>query len=240
VLKRVHDGEIGELVGGRCYWNQGILWKVPRQKGWTDLQYQMRNWYNFVWLCGDHIVEQHVHNIDVLNWAFRGHPTEALGMGYRTRTDVRPEYGHIYDFFAIDFTYPEGRHALSMCRQISGCDGGVSEALVGTKGTCNPAGSINGKPVLTKAQAKEAINPYVQEHTDLIASIRKGEPLNELKTVAESTLTAIMGRMSAYTGKRVTWEKALNTKENLMPEHLAWDMKLPEPPVPVPGKTPLV
>jgi predicted dehydrogenase len=237
-MKRVHDGAIGDLVGGRCYWNQGILWRVPRQAGWTDLQAQMRNWYNFTWLCGDHIVEQHVHNIDVINWAFKSHPVSAVGMGYRTRTD--PDYGHIYDFFAIDFEYPGGVHVLSMCRQISGCANSISEALVGTKGTSQPnAYSINGKRVLTRAQDLAATDPYVQEHTDLIESIRKGEPLNELKTVAESTLSAIMGRMSAYTGKQVSWDRALNTAENLMPEKLDWDMKLETPPVAVPGKTPL-
>ncbi|MFM7151899.1 MAG: Gfo/Idh/MocA family protein, partial [Gemmataceae bacterium] len=126
-IKRIHQGEIGDFVTGRCYWNQGILWRVPRQKGWTDLQAQMRNWYNFTWLCGDHIVEQHVHNIDVINWAARAHPVAAVGMGYRTRTD--PDYGHIFDFFAIDYEYPLGNHVLSMCRQISNCENNISETV---------------------------------------------------------------------------------------------------------------
>jgi predicted dehydrogenase len=239
-VKRIHDGEIGNVVGGRCYWNQGILWRVPRKEGWTDLTWQMRNWYNFTWLCGDHIVEQHVHNIDVINWVTDTHPTAAVGMGYRTRTD--PDYGHIFDFFSIDFEYPKGVHVHSMCRQISDCANSISEAVVGTKGMSQVnAYQINGKAVVQRRGRRGGeTNPYVQEHTDLIASIRKGEPINELKNVAESTLSAIMGRMSAYTGKRITWNMALNSREDLMPEKLDWDMKLAVPPVACPGKTEFV
>ncbi len=231
-MKRIHGGEIGEIVGGRCYWMQGILWKVPRQKGWTDLQAQMRNWYNYVWLCGDHIVEQHVHNIDVMNWALGSHPEKAIGMGYRTRTNK--DYGHIYDFFATDYYWPKGVQTLSMCRQISDSANSISERVVGTKGTAQVnAYTVNGKRVA----GRDKISPYVQEHTDLINAIRGGSAtyVNELKNVAESTLTAIMGRDSAYTGKAVTWEDALNSEVSTMPENLHWDMELPEPPVAVPG-----
>jgi predicted dehydrogenase len=233
-IKRVHDGDIGDIVGGRCYWMQGILWKRARQAGMSDVAYQIHNWYNFPWLCGDHIVEQHVHNIDVINWATKAHPVRAVGMGYRTRTD--PGYGSIYDFFAIDFEYPKGVHVLSMCRQISNCANSVSEALVGTKGTCQVnAYQINGKSIMGRRRDNR---PYVQEHTDLIASLRKNEPINELKNVAESTLTAIMGRMSAYTGRAVTWDAALKSTEDLMPAGLTWDMRLAEPQVAVPGRVP--
>ena len=239
VMKRIHGGEIGDFAGGACYWLQGLLWSVPRKKGWTDLEAQMRNWYNYVWLCGDHIVEQHVHNIDVLNWAAQSHPNEAIGTGYRTRTD--PNFGHIYDFFSVDLIYPNGAHVASMCRQISGCYNSISEEINGTKGNARTRDrnryEVNGKKVF---DPRKDNRPYVQEHTDLIAAIRKGEPYNELKNVAESTLTAIMGRMSAYTGKKVTWDQAMNSKLSLMPEKLSWDMNLPEPPVPMPGKTPLV
>ncbi|MFM7151080.1 MAG: gfo/Idh/MocA family oxidoreductase, partial [Gemmataceae bacterium] len=173
------------------------------------------------------------HNIDVINWAARAHPVAAVGMGYRTRTD--PDYGHIFDFFAIDYEYPLGNHVLSMCRQISNCENNISEAVVGTKGTCQvDAYRINGKPVFNRRNDNR---PYVQEHTDLIESIRKSDPINELKNVAESTLAAIMGRMSAYTGKKITWEEAYNSQEVLMPENLAWDMNLPVPPVSLPGTT---
>jgi myo-inositol 2-dehydrogenase/D-chiro-inositol 1-dehydrogenase len=235
-LKRIHDGAIGDLVGGQFYWNQGILWaRDPRPEMKSDVEKQIWNWYNYVWLCGDHIVEQHVHNIDVMNWAFGSHPESAVGMGYRTRTD--PRFGHIYDFFAIDFKYPKDIHTLSMCRQISNCANEVGEHLVGTKGTCHVnAYTINGKRV-TRQNGK---NPYVQEHTDLIESIRSGKPMNELKQVAESTLTAIMGRMSAYTGKEVSWKQALESTEDTMPANLTLDMSLPETPLAIPGKKPLI
>jgi predicted dehydrogenase len=240
-IKRVHDGAIGDIVGGRCYWMQNILWqhidelkKHPEIQG--DVAKQIFNWYNYTWLCGDHIVEQHVHNLDVLNWAIGTHPESAVGMGFRTRTD--PRYGHIYDFFAIDYKYPKDAHTLSMCRQISNCRGEIGEYLVGTKGQCVPhAHTINGQNVAPKM--KRGFTPYVQEHTDLIECIRSGKPLNELKQVAESTLTAIMGRMSAYTGKEVSWEQALNSKEDLMPKDLTLDMSKPVAAVAIPGKTPL-
>jgi myo-inositol 2-dehydrogenase/D-chiro-inositol 1-dehydrogenase len=238
-LKQVHDGAIGDIVSGRCYWNQGILWKRERQPGMSDAAYQILNWYGFAWLSGDHIVEQHVHNLDVMNWALKTHPVRAVGMGFRTRTD--PGYGHIYDFFAIDYEYPKEVHVLSMARQISNCADEIGEHLMGTKGSCHVnAYKVNGKRLVSYEQDKARPNPYVQEHADLIASIRDGKPLNELKQVAESTLTAIMGRMSAYTGKAVTWEQALQSKLELMPQHLTWDSSLPMPPVPMPGKTKVV
>jgi myo-inositol 2-dehydrogenase/D-chiro-inositol 1-dehydrogenase len=234
-IKQLHDGVIGDVVGARSYWNQGILWKRARKPNMSDAEYQINNWYGFTWLSGDHIVEQHVHNLDVINWAFNAHPVKAVGMGYRTPRDEG--YGSIFNFFAIDYEYPKGVHALSMCRQISNCWNRVGEDVVGTKGTCHvDAYTINGQRVAKR----DGINPYVQEHTDLIESIRSGKPINELKQVAESTLTAIMGRMSAYTGKDVTWEKALNSKEELMPKNLTWDASLPTPKVAEPGKTPLV
>jgi predicted dehydrogenase len=240
-MKRIHEGVLGDVVAGRCYWNQGILWFHKRQKDWTDLVYQMRNWYNFTWLCGDHIVEQHVHNLDVINWALGKTPKVAMGMGGRQRSVPNPEdYGHIFDHFAVDYDYGDGVHILSECRQIDGCWNSQSEAVVGTKGKCQVnAYTINGKKVISRDDNDKATNPYVQEHTDLIASVRAGKPLNELKTVAESTLTAIMGRMSTYTGKEVTWDQALWTSENLMPAKLDFDMKLAEVPVAIPGKTKL-
>jgi myo-inositol 2-dehydrogenase/D-chiro-inositol 1-dehydrogenase len=243
-IKRIHDGAIGDIVAARCYWNQGILWYKKHEPGQTALQYQMRNWYNFTWLCGDHIVEQHVHNLDVINWATQQHPVKAVGMGGRQRSVPNPDdYGHIFDHFAVDYEYPNGVHVLSECRQISGCVNNISEALVGTKGNCQVnAYTINGQRVLSRQQDRQSTNPYVQEHTDLIESIRNDKPINELKNVAESTLTAIMGRMATYTGKEVTWDFALNqSKENLMPaEKLEWNMSLPEWKVAVPGQTPLV
>jgi myo-inositol 2-dehydrogenase / D-chiro-inositol 1-dehydrogenase len=250
-IKRIQDGAIGDLVGGQCYWNQGFLWSFPRQEGWTDAEWQMRNWYYFTWICGDHIVEQHVHNIDVINWCFGAHPVSAYGMGGRqVRTD--PLYGHIYDHFAIEYTYPNGARVTSMCRHWDNCDNRVSERVVGTKGTADPSGVLFGmdgkskykyrdKPDQSKTEARaERKSAYQQEHIDMIASIRKGEPLNEAQQVAESTLSAIMGRMSAYTGKEVSWDQALNSKLDLFPKDLKLDGKMSVPPVPMPGKDQLV
>ncbi len=233
-MKRIHDGAIGNVLSARCYWNQGFLGKKDGQPEWSDAEWQLRNWLYFTWLSGDHIVEQHVHNIDVVNWAMNTHPVRANGMGGR-QVRTSPEFGHIFDHFAIDYEYENGTTLMSMCRQIEGCDKSVSEALVGEKGT-----SQVDKYTITGAKAWKFPGtdnrPYVQEHADFIASIRAAKPYNELKTVAESTLTAIMGRMSAYTGKVVTWEQALNSKEQLMPPGLTLG-PLPTPPVAVPGQT---
>ncbi|MBI1322569.1 twin-arginine translocation signal domain-containing protein [bacterium] len=236
-MKRIHEGEIGELVGGRCYWNQGALWHKDKLSEWSEMEWQVRNWLYFTWLSGDHIVEQHVHNLDVINWAFQQTPTRAVALGGRQqRTD--PVYGQIFDHFATDLEYANGVHVLSMARQIPGCENNVSEALVGTKGTWNSNGfRFTGE---SRTRIREmGTNPYVQEHTDLIASIRAGKPLNELKTVAESTLTAIMCRMSAYTGKAVTWEQALNSKEDTFPKNLEFGPNA-VPPVAIPGVTELI
>jgi predicted dehydrogenase len=239
-MKRIQDGAIGKILSARCYWNQGGLWKKDRQPEWTDAEWQLRNWLYFTWLSGDHIVEQHVHNIDVINWAMNGHPVSANGMGGR-QVRTSPDYGHIFDHFAIDYEYANGTPLASQCRQIQGCANNVTEALVGEKGTCQLDNggkySIAG-PKAWKFEGQDN-RPYVQEHTDFIASIRAGKPYNELKTVAESTMTAIMGRMSAYTGKVVTWEQALNSKEELMPRGLTLG-PLPTPAVAVPGQTQLI
>jgi predicted dehydrogenase len=239
-LKQIQSGAIGPIVAARCYWNQGPLWKIDRKPGMSDMEWQMRNWYYFTWICGDHIVEQHVHNLDVINWAMGAHPIRCVGMGGR-QVRISPEYGHIFDHFAVDYEYANGVHMMSMCRQIAGCDTNVSETLVGEKGMCDVDRYVikSGGENKWRFPKKDDNNAYVQEHTDLIAAIRNGKPINELKTVAESTLTAIMGRMSTYTGKPVTWELALNSQENLMPEKLEWG-PMPFPPVAVPGVTPLL
>jgi myo-inositol 2-dehydrogenase / D-chiro-inositol 1-dehydrogenase len=235
-LKRIQDGAIGRIVAARCAWNQGSLWKKDRQPAWTDVEWQMRNWLYFTWLSGDHIVEQHVHNIDVVNWAMGTHPVAAHGMGGR-QVRTGPEYGHIFDHFSIDYEYPGGVRVHSQCRQIQGCEGDVSEALVGEKGTCQVDKYAIAGAQAWKFDGKDSA-PYVQEHTDFIASLRAGKPLNELKNVAESTMTAIMGRMSAYTGLAVSWDEALNSKESLMPEALRFG-PMEVPPVAMPGRTKL-
>ena len=238
-IERLRDGAIGEITGGQVYWNQGGLWHVARKPEWSDAEYQIRNWLYYTWLSGDHVVEQHIHNIDVANWVMDAHPVKAVGVGGRqARTDAK--YGHIYDHFGVDFEYPNGVHVMSMCRQIDGSANNVSERFVGTKGRTDPSGTIEtagGKP-WAYAKPAPAVNPYVQEHTDLVASIRAGTPLNELVRVAESTLTAIMAREAAYTGQEIAWDALLNAAQNLTPPNVAFG-PMPVPPVAVPGQTKL-
>ncbi|AQT66975.1 putative oxidoreductase YvaA [Anaerohalosphaera lusitana] len=236
-MKRIHDGAIGEIVGGQCYWNMGGLWVKEKKPEWSEMEWQCRNWLYFTWLSGDHIVEQHVHNIDVINWAMGGPPKKAMGMGGR---EVRTEdkYGNIFDHFAIEFEYDNGARVMSMCRQTPNTATRVSERLVGTKGVSDPRQWISGENEWRFSG--EAKNPYVVEHADLIASIRAGEPLNEGQRVAESCLTAIMGRMSAYTGKALSWKWLVNaSKLDLSPE--AYEFGPVETrPAATPGKTPLI
>ncbi|MBP6963571.1 MAG: Gfo/Idh/MocA family oxidoreductase [Armatimonadetes bacterium] len=235
-VKRIHEGAVGDILSAQCYYNTGELWNHGRKPEWTDMEWQCRNWLYFTWLSGDHIVEQHVHNLDVMNWVLRGHPVRCLALGGRqVRTD--PAYGHIYDHFTVEYEYPEGIRMMSMCRQTDGCANNVSERVVGTKGSSNCCGLIQGANEW-KFDG-DVPSPYVQEHTDLINSIREGRPLNEARQIAESSLTAIMGRMSAYTGQEITWDQAMNSQENLLPEKLEFG-SLPTAPVAIPGKTPFV
>jgi myo-inositol 2-dehydrogenase / D-chiro-inositol 1-dehydrogenase len=237
-IERIHNGAIGDVVSGQIFWNQGGLWNNGRQPNWSDTEWQIRNWLYFTWLSGDHIVEQHVHNIDVANWVMKAHPVKAIGMGGRQqRTD--PKYGHIYDHFAVDFEYPSGARVTSMCRQIEGTTNRIGENFIGTKGSSDASSGITGATPWTYQKPERAVNPYVQEHTDLIASIRAGKPLNELRTVAESTLTAILGREAAYTGQELTWDQVLKADLDLLPPGGSTFGPLPVPPVPVPGLTKL-
>ncbi len=233
VMRRVHDGAIGDITGGQVYWNQGGLWNAARKADWSDSEWQIRNWLYFTWLSGDHIVEQHIHNIDVANWAMGAHPVRAIGIGGRQwRTDGA--YGHIFDHFAIDFEYPNGAHVMSMCRQIDGTANHIGERFVGTRGT------TDGNTQIAGAQAfkwvGEQKNPYVEEHVDLLASIRAGNPLNEGQRVAESTLSAIMGREAAYTGQAIVWDELLKAAQDLTPPTTGFG-SLAVPPVPMPGST---
>jgi myo-inositol 2-dehydrogenase / D-chiro-inositol 1-dehydrogenase len=237
LLKRVHDGQIGEIVGGQCYWNQGDLWVRKQEPGMSDMEWQCRNWLYFSWLSGDHIVEQHVHNIDVMNWAFRGLPEKVMGMGGRQER-IAPEYGNIFDHFAVEFEYPNGVRVMSMCRQIKGCAERVEEKIVGTKGVAFGYGEIQGANPW-KFEGEEP-NPYVVEHADLIAGIRSGKLLNEGKQIAESTMCAIVGRMSAYTGRAISWDWAMtSSKIDLSPKKYEFGPN-PVDPVAIPGHTPLI
>jgi predicted dehydrogenase len=235
-MKRIHEGAVGDITGGSVYWHQGGLWSHQKRAEWSAAEWQMRNWLYFVWLSGDHIVEQHVHNIDVMNWVMGGPPVKAFGMGGRqVRTD--PVYGHIFDHFYIEYEFRNGVKIHSSCRQIDGCESRVEEMFFGTKGRTNGAGRIDGE---TKWRYEgDNPNPYVIEHKDLVESILAGKPLNESKRIAESTLTAIMGRMSAYTGKLVTFDFAMQSQLDTFPKDLTFG-DLSVPPVAVPGRTPLV
>jgi predicted dehydrogenase len=235
-MRRIHDGAIGDVAACYAYWNQGGLWMNERRSNWSDMEWQLRNWLYFTWLSGDHIVEQHVHNLDVCNWVMKGHPVRATSLaGRQVRTG--PEYGHIFDHFATEYEYANGVKMLSMCRQIDGTANRVSEHIVGTKGSSDGNNSITG----AKAWHFEGQrpNPYVEEHRHLYEAITSGKPINEGRQVAESTLTAIMGRMSAYTGQEVSWDAALNSQESLVPSVLSMGA-VSVPAVAIPGTTKLI
>ncbi len=239
MMKRIHGGAIGEVLGGQCYWNQVGTWFKPRDKSWSDLEWQIRNWNNFTWLSGDQILEQHVHNIDVMNWAMGGPPVSAYGLGGRQTRDAEI-YGNVYDHEAVEFEYPGGKIVMSMCRQMDQTDFRVGERIVGTEGVAFPdKGIIRGKETWKYEGDQNHLVAYVKEHTDLINAIRTGERINEAVRIAESTLTGIMGRMSVYSGKQVTWEQAMGSKLSLFPEKLDFAAKYPIPEIAVPGKTPV-
>lgn len=234
-MQRVQDGAIGDIVAARCAWNMGFLWSRERKENWSDMEWQLRNWLYFVWLSGDHIVEQHVHNLDVVNWAKGMHPKRALGMGGR-QVRTAPQFGNIFDHHAVQFEYPDGTWMFSECRQIEGCRNDVSEHLLGSKGQVHMDGerwSIEG--ATPWKYTGEQNNPYQSEHDALFDSIRNGKAHNEAVYVAESTLTAIMGRMATYSGSEISWDDALNA--SAAPPGLTeytWGA-VSVPPVPVPG-----
>jgi predicted dehydrogenase len=234
-IAKIHDGAIGDIVAGRAYWNGSGAFYNPRKPGQTEMEYQLRNWVYYPWLSGDHIVEQHIHNLDMMNWVLKGHPLRATAVGGRTqRTEER--FGVIYDHFAVDYEYPNDVHVMSMCRHWNNTPSNISEAVVGTKGKSDCHSGVRptqGEPWSTPGGG---INPYVQEHADLIASIRSGNPLNEAEQIAQTTLTAIMGREAAYTGQTILWDELLKSPMNLMPEKLAMDAPPPPARIPVPGK----
>jgi predicted dehydrogenase len=241
MLKRIRDGQIGEIVAAQVYWNQGDLWVRKQDPGVSDMEWQCRNWLYFSWLSGDHIVEQHVHNIDVALWAVGALPRNVVGMGGR-QARVAPEFGNIYDHFAIEYEFANGVRVSSYCRQTKGCAQRVEERIVGTKGVALSNGSQNNREIRGEKPwlaAGDETNPYVQEHIDLIKSIRAGQPLNEGRQIAESTMCAIMGRMSAYTGRALSWDWAMKTSTlDLSPKTYAFGPN-PVDPVAIPGTTAL-
>lgn len=232
IMKRVQDGAIGDVIAGQVYWNGGGVWVRERKPEYTEMEYQMRNWYYFNWLCGDHIVEQHIHNIDVFNWAKGAYPVSAQGMGGR---EVRTgkDTGEIYDHHYVEFTYADGSVLNSQCRHIKGCMNKVAETLIGTKGRVELDGGGKGSITdlkgsdLYRHRGKDDPNPYQVEHDELFASIRKGEVINDLHFGAMSTMTSILGRYATYSGLEVKMEDALASTIQLMPASNKWSDKPP-------------
>ncbi|ARA92259.1 dehydrogenase [Rhodothermaceae bacterium RA] len=248
-VQRLHDGAIGDIILGRVYWNGGGVWTRERQPQWNEMEYQMRNWYYFNWLCGDHIVEQHIHNIDVANWVKQGHPIRAQGQGGREVRKGR-DHGQIFDHHFVEFEYADGSRVLSQCRHIQGCWNLVSEGFHGTKGTAPKPGEIydaSGNAIY-RHRGQNDPNPYQVEHDELFDAIAKGEyRYADAENGAIATMSAIMGRMATYSGQMIEWDQALNSQLSLMPERFAWDAAppvLPDEnglyPVPIPGKTQVI
>jgi predicted dehydrogenase len=244
-IKRIHNGDIGRILGGQCIRIGGgmLKWSEAtknRQPSWSDMEWQLRRWLFLTWLSGDFIVEMHVHNLDVMNWALDAHPIQCLGMGGR-QVRTAPEYGNVYDHFAVEYEYPNGVRVGYMGSQIDGCTERSDERVVGTTGRAYVDSgnfTIEGnKPFVYDGPSW---SPVIRQHADQIAAIRQGRRLNEGKRIAESTMTCIMGRMSAYTGRALKWEWAMNaSKLDLRPPRYEFGT-LPMRPVAIPGSTDLV
>jgi predicted dehydrogenase len=236
--RRIQEGRIGDVIACEAIWSGGELWSVKRQPSWTDMEDQLRNWLYYTWLSGDFIVEQFVHNLDIINWVLGEHPVRVFAMGGRqVRTD--PRFGNIYDHFTVEYQYANGVRCFAMDRQTNRCASRVEEVFLGTKGIAR-FGLFRGWGIDYKNGKKWRFsgprnNPYHQEHEDLINSIRSGQPINEARQIAESTLTAIMGREATYSGQIIEWDDALNSKQDLTPSNFGFG-PLPVRPVPMPGK----
>jgi predicted dehydrogenase len=241
-VRRIHDGAIGDVTTLIANDYRSGRWSKPKQPGMTEMVYQMRNWYNFTWLSGDFNVEQHVHFLDVCAWAMKDqYPVKAVGMGGR-QVLTEPEYGQIYDHFSVTYEYADGAKLFSNCRQQPGCKNDMSTQVIGTRGRADLSERRKGTRIRSAGGNWTFDGPanemYQAEHDELFAGIRAGKPINNGEYMARSTLLAIMGRMAAYTGQEVTWEMALNSKEDLSPNRFDWDAAPPASSVAVPGQTP--
>ena len=235
-IKRIHDGAIGEIVYAKCYWNGGEIWVIDREPGWSDMEWQLRNWNYFTWLSGDHIVEQHVHNLDVMNWVLGAHPVKAVsGLGGR-QVRTGEQHGHIFDHFAVEFEYPERR---------ARCSASAGRSTAATTSSRRPSSAPTARATATNCiqpdeRRRLALprarpqRPTSQEHEDLIASIRAGKPINEAQTVAESTMTGILGREAGYSGQAITWDEAMKSTTHLGPKKYEFG-PFEVPPVARPG-----
>lgn len=252
-MERMHGGMIGDLVTARVYWNSGGVWVRDRAsleekagRALTEMEYQMRNWYYFNWLCGDHIVEQHIHNLDVGNWAFKALPVRAQGQGGRlVRTGK--DHGEIYDHHYVEYEYADGRRMISQCRHMPNCANRVSEAFHGTNGSAPQPGQLVSSSgyMLYNHNSRNDPNPYQVEHDELFAAVAAGEfAYADGENGAHATMTAILGRMTTYSGKVIEWDEALASEKSIMPARLAWDAEPPVMPdangfypIPEPGVT---
>jgi predicted dehydrogenase len=228
---KIKSGAIGDLTAGYAYWvGTPVIQQKARDPKWADMTWQHRAWYSFVWICGDQVVEQHLHNIDVMNWFLGGHPVRVVATGGRAWRPSGEIYGNIYDHVSADFEYANGLRVSSYCRQFPAenhIHRKIGEMVVGTKGrsSCNDL-----------AGPGPNVNPYVAEHTALANSIRGDGPyVNHAMAVAESTMTCIMARESAYSGQEITWDQVMNSKLDLQPKQFGYELKMDVPPLPQPG-----
>ena len=234
---KIHDGAIGEVVSMHTTYHTSPLGTKPRQPGWSDMEWQLRNWPHFIWLSGDHIVEQACHSIDKINWAMGDvPPVRATALGGRLMREG-PERGNVYDHFAVIYEYENGTRCFHTCRQMAHCSNDNSDYLLGTQGKCTVNGWTKTHEITGEhpwSYDGEHRSMYQVEHDELFASIRKGKPINDGVWMARSTMMAILGRTAAYTGQTVTWEEALASEEDLSPP--TYDMgEMPVRPVPMPG-----
>ncbi|MBI4877762.1 MAG: Gfo/Idh/MocA family oxidoreductase [Acidobacteria bacterium] len=233
-LDKIKQGAIGDIAALYAYWIGGpVIQQKGRNAQWGDMEWQHRAWYSFVWICGDQVVEQHLHNIDVCNWFMNAHPVKCVASGGAIWRPKEELYGNIYDHISADFTYANGVHMSSYCRQYpKGCYNNVSELVVGTKGRSN-AHDLGSSP-----RSRDPLeNPYVREHIAMMNSIRGDGPyVNHAMAVAESTMTCIMARESAYSGMELTWDMMMNSKLDLQPKNFDYKLKMDVPPLPVPGQ----
>ncbi|MBW6535409.1 MAG: Gfo/Idh/MocA family oxidoreductase [Mariniphaga sp.] len=244
----IKNGAIGDLISANCYYNRGGAGYFTRQEGWSDMEAMIRNRANWIWLTGDNVVNLLVHNLDVLNWFFEKHPVKASGFGARIH---RPT-GDMYDFFSVDFVFDDEKRYQGMCREMDGCTNNVSDIIFGTGGYTNCQNKIfdyndniiweyeyplgeDGRPT-----NRTAISPYDQEMINFVTAVRSNKPVNEVEELANSTITGIMGRESAYSGKDVTWEETMNSDLRLGPEEYNWGSVDIPTLSPLPGKAPVV
>ena len=242
-VEKIREGAIGDIVAAQARYCAGGIWYRPRTEGMSDAEYQLNNWYHFVWLSGDQLLEQGVHNLDVINWVMGDNPVSAYGSGGRF---TRPDDSELWDTFGVDLEYPGDRFVSFQSRHLPNTLSDVGNVIHGSQGTCHIDGGNTGSRIVDRAgkvvwEMKGSIaDAYKQEHKDLIDSIRAGKPIVELRQMADSSLVGVLGRLAAYTGQKVTWKfVAEESKLDLFPKDLTWTSALPSPGFAVPGKTKL-